>query len=160
MDLPQPLPFYGGSVTGPANCKRPMTLHYNRSIEKAKRRFLRHHMTNAETLLWAHLRNRQLLGYKFRRQHSVGAYVIDFYCPEKELALELDGESHNTKKAREHDMERKEHLERFGIHSLRFKNEEVFDDIKKVLSSIVERVEETRGAIPSATPPRVSKSPP
>ena len=66
-----------------------MTKIYNRSSEKTKRRYLRSHMTGAEVLLWRYLKGKQLLGHKFRRQSSVGPYVLDFYCPDARPAIGL-----------------------------------------------------------------------
>ncbi len=71
-----------------------MTKAYNRTEEKTKRRMLRRSMPRPEAILWARLRDRQLGGQKFRRQYSVGNFVIDFFCPELKLAVEIDGESH------------------------------------------------------------------
>ena len=81
------------------------------------------------------------MGYKFRRQYSVGAFVIDFYCPEVKLAIELDGESHESKRAREYDQERQRYLEQFDIHFLRFRDEQVFDRIESVLSFIAQTLQ-------------------
>ena len=71
-----------------------MTDFYNREIEKDKRQELRNSMPKAEVLLWIRLKGRQLLGCKFRRQYSIGAFVMDFYSPEIKLGIELDGDSH------------------------------------------------------------------
>jgi very-short-patch-repair endonuclease len=90
-------------------------------------------MTQPEIALWSRLKNRQLLKYKFRRQYSVGPFILDFYCPELKLAIEVDGENHDRSQAKESDQE---HIERFGIQFLRFKNEEVEKQIERVLTSI------------------------
>jgi len=71
-----------------------MSRVYNRSSEKTKRQLLRRVMPKAEQVLWSKLRRRQMLGYKFRRQYSIEAYVVDFYCPAARMAIELDGDSH------------------------------------------------------------------
>ena len=73
---------------------RLMTEIFNQSTEKSIRQELRNSMPTAEVILWTRLRGRQLLGCKFRRQYSVGAYVMDFYSPEVKLGIELDGDSH------------------------------------------------------------------
>ncbi|MFA5070711.1 MAG: endonuclease domain-containing protein [Patescibacteria group bacterium] len=78
------------------------------------RRTLRHNMTEAEVFLWVRLKNRQVLGYKFRRQYSVGYFVIDFYCPKLKLAIEVDGLSHFTKDTIEYDKRREEYIKSFG----------------------------------------------
>jgi very-short-patch-repair endonuclease len=67
-----------------------VTLHFNTTLQKQRRRFLRSHLPKAEAVLWTHLSRRQMLGYKFRRQYSVEQYIIDFYCPELKLAIEID----------------------------------------------------------------------
>ena len=118
-----------------------MTLYFNRASEKEKRQFLRNRPTKAEVILWGRIKNKQLMGYKFRRQYSVGAFVIDFYCPEVKLAIELDGESHESKRAREYDQERQRYLEQFDIHFLRFRDEQVFDRIESVLSFIAQTLQ-------------------
>ena len=83
-----------------------MTKHYNKTTEKEKRRKLRRYSTQAEQLVWNFLRNRQLLGYKFRRQYSVDQYVTDYYCSEIKLAVELDGASHNAIEQKKYDIKR------------------------------------------------------
>ncbi|MFN0159315.1 MAG: endonuclease domain-containing protein [Bacteroidota bacterium] len=113
-----------------------MTLHYNKTIEKTKRQFLRYHATEHEDFLWSHLRRRQILGVKFRRQYSVGAYVLDFYCPELKLAIEVDGKSHESTSAQRNDLERQTYLERFGIRFLRFRNDEVEYQTGNVIAAI------------------------
>jgi very-short-patch-repair endonuclease len=75
---------------------------HNRPALKSRRKELRRNSTPAEKLLWTMLQHSNLEGYKFRRQHSVGAYILDFYCSSKKLAVELDGESHFTEDATEY----------------------------------------------------------
>ncbi len=103
-----------------------MTKHYNKSSEKEKRRKLRQNQTNAEELVWRYLRNKQMLGYKFKRQYSVDHFVIDFYCPELKLAVEVDGESHNNPEQKEYDVQRQKYLEEFNIKFVRIKDEDLF----------------------------------
>jgi very-short-patch-repair endonuclease len=83
-----------------------------------------------------HLRNRRFGGYKFRRQYSIDNYVVDFYCPELKLAIEVDGEIHEIKQQREYDGERQKYLEKFNIIFLRITNEEVSGNIQSVLLKI------------------------
>ena len=87
-----------------------------------KRKTFRRNMTKAEVFLWVQLKNKQILGCKFRRQHSIGSFVVDFYCPKLKLALEVDGESHFTKEAVEDDKRREEYIKSFGIRFLRVTN--------------------------------------
>ncbi|MBW4621717.1 MAG: endonuclease domain-containing protein [Cyanosarcina radialis HA8281-LM2] len=97
-------------------------------------RYLRQHMTPAETQLWNALRCRQLLGLKFRSQHPVGRFIVDFYCPSCKLVIEVDGAIHDRQKA--YDESRTEHLQLFGYRVLRFSNEEIFHDLSTVLTRI------------------------
>jgi very-short-patch-repair endonuclease len=86
-------------------------------------RELRERQTEAERQLWAFLRNRGIGGFKFRRQHPVDPYVVDFYCEEKRLGIELDGVQHDGAEARCRDERRSEYLRSQGIRVLRFGNE-------------------------------------
>jgi very-short-patch-repair endonuclease len=98
---------------------------HNRKDMLATRRKLRRDTTNTEAALWALLKGRALGGRKFRRQHSVGPYVLDFYCPEERLAVELDGPLHDGGQRREHDAERTWNLESMRIRVMRFRNPDV-----------------------------------
>ena len=95
-----------------------MTEYFNKTTEKEKRRSLRRNMPQPERLIWSRLRRNQVLGYGFRRQYSVGAYVIDFYCPALKLAVEIDGNSHFEEHARANDRARQTFIESFGIRVL------------------------------------------
>ncbi|MBO9681243.1 MAG: DUF559 domain-containing protein [Flavisolibacter sp.] len=97
---------------------------------------LRATQTPAEQKLWSLLRNKQLKGKKFRRQHAIADYVVDFYCHECKLAIELDGNHHNNEEAKEYDKARTILLNEQAITVLRFWNEEVRKDIEKVLEKI------------------------
>lgn len=79
-----------------------MTKHYNKKSEQPKRRTLRKEMTFCEKIMWRHLRRKQL-GVRFLRQYSVDHYIIDFYCPELKLAIELDGSVHDLTDQKEYD---------------------------------------------------------
>jgi len=85
-------------------------------------RLLRKKETWAEKLLWGWLRDRRFSGYKFRRQHPIGDYYLDFFCEEAELNVELDGSQHGFPGQRKHDMEREAFLHSRGIKTLRFWN--------------------------------------
>lgn len=113
-----------------------MTKHYNKSSEKEKRRELRQNQTIAEKLAWRYLRNRQLLGYKFKRQYSVDKFVIDFYCPELKLVIELDGSIHELPDQKKRDEVRQKYLEEFGIKFIRIKNEELLGNPDKAFNHI------------------------
>ena len=100
------------------------------------RKELRNHLTPAEAKLWTMLKGAQLDGRKFRRQHSVGRYILDFCCPSERLAIELDGAVHDSEAAQQHDQARTLFLQHFGIKVLRFENQWVFKEPEGVLSAI------------------------
>lgn len=100
-------------------------------------RALRRRSTPAETALWEALRDRRLAGLKFRLQHGIGPFVLDFFCAECALVIELDGAIHDSQV--EQDTYRTEHLAQYGYRVIRFRNEEVFSD----LDSVLERIRET-----------------
>ena len=97
---------------------------------------LRKNMTYAEKILWHRLRNRQINDLKFRRQHPVDIFILDFYCHERRLAIEVDGGIHNQEAQKEWDENRTYELTEFGIKVLRFTNEDVINDTEKVINSI------------------------
>ena len=99
-------------------------------------RELRLRTTEAEQKLWSLLRNRQLKGKKFRRQHAIANYVADFYCNESKLVIELDGNFHTVEETKEYDKSRTNLLNELGIIVLRFWNEEVIKDPGKVIKKI------------------------
>ncbi len=119
-----------------------MTRIFNQTSEKEKRRKLRKESPQAELRLWYRLRHRQLLGCRFRRQYSVGAYVLDFYCPQLRLAIEIDGGSHFQPGSPEYDEQRQREIEALKIRFLRFRNDQVFENLDGVLESIAEIVRE------------------
>ncbi len=130
-----------------------MTQIFNRSCDKDKRLRLRRDSPLAEQRLWVRLRNRRLLGYRFRRQHGVGPYVLDFYCPELKLAIEVDGDSHFQAGADEYDRERQRYIESLGIHVLRFTNREVLERPDDVAVGIADVARVRGGVTPSKSPP-------
>ena len=89
-----------------------MTQNFNKVSEKEKRRKLRRNQTFCEKIVWTYLRDRKTLGCKFRRQYSVDHYVIDFYCTELKLAIELDGSIHDEPDQKKYDTYRQEYLEK------------------------------------------------
>lgn len=116
---------------------------YNRPEQKAIRQYLRNNMTPAEVALWKLLRERQVCGLKFRRQFGAGPYVLDFYCPELRLAIELDGAVHDSAEAVVYDRDRTEYLMReFRIRVMRFRNEQVFEEPEWVLEEIKKVLDE------------------
>ena len=99
---------------------------------------LRKNQTDAERLLWNRLRNRQLCNCKFRRQHEIGSYIVDFICLESKLIIELDGSGHILKK--EHDANRTNYLESLGYKIIRFWNNEVLQELDNVLNAIYQEI--------------------
>ncbi|HMQ04610.1 MAG TPA: endonuclease domain-containing protein [Pyrinomonadaceae bacterium] len=116
--------------------KRRETDIHNLPHRKEIRRELRSSLTPAEAALWKILKGSWLDGRKFRRQHSVGPFVLDFYCPSEKLAIELDGQIHFSGKAREYDTARRVYLESKGITVVRIENKFVFDDPEWVVDLI------------------------
>lgn len=113
-----------------------MTILKNKNKFLARRRELRKEQTSEEKILWQAVRNRKL-GFKFRRQYSVGGYILDFYCPEIKLAIELDGSQHFEKENLLYDQDRTNFLQILGCTILRFKNKEINENLKEVLSKIM-----------------------
>ena len=116
----------------PKRNDRPNTRPYLKTF----RTELRKNLTPAEASLWKVLKRSQLEGRKFRRQHSIGNYILDFYCPAERLAVELDGQVHKSERAELYDHERKLFLNYYGILVLRFENFLVFDELEYVLGNI------------------------
>jgi very-short-patch-repair endonuclease len=104
-----------------------------------RRKDLRKNMTEAETILWSQLKGHQF-GVKFRRQYGIGFYILDFYCPELKLAIEVDGNIHQTPEQASIDIERQECLEKIGLKFLRFTNTQIKSELNKVLLFIKQAV--------------------
>ncbi len=98
-------------------------------------RDLRKNMTDAEKVLWFHLKQ-NFEGFKFRRQHSLGIYIADFYCHKARLVIELDGNVHDNAEIKINDEIRQRNIEEGGIKIIRFKNEEIFKDLEMVLQKV------------------------
>ena len=113
----------------------PQRIHNRKSLKEVRRQ-LRRSLTPAEATLWKALQGSKLGGKKFRRQHSIGNYVVDFYCPECGLAVELDGDAHFTESGAEADAKRSAYLNQQKIRVLRFENREIFDNLEFVLAEI------------------------
>ena len=108
---------------------------YRPYLKQIARR-LRKNMTLSEVLLWNELRKKQMLGYDFDRQKPLDAYIVDFYCKQLCLAIEIDGESHSDEEVYHNDKIRQQRLEDLGVHFLRFSDIEVKQDMPNVLSAI------------------------
>jgi adenine-specific DNA-methyltransferase len=107
-------------------------------------------MTPAEAILWKYLRDRRFEKFKVRRQHPIGPYIVDFYCPAACLVVELDGETHVGREVA--DETRQQWLEAQGVRVLRFWNHEIYDDLQTVLEAIW-RACDTRGSAPLTPDP-------
>lgn len=112
--------------------KEKIIYSYNTKIARA----LRKKQTEAEKILWEKLRNRGLDGYKFKRQHGFGSYIVDFYCYSSRLIVEIDGTTHDKKEQKVMDFIREEVLIDSGFKIIRFTNEEVINKIDFVLNKI------------------------
>ena len=96
----------------------------------------RKNQTHAEQILWSKLRSRGLSGFKFRRQHPIDHYILDFYCSEAHLAIELDGGQHAEQENIERDNKRTEYLNQKGIRVIRFWNDDVLEHLDEVITEI------------------------
>ncbi len=105
--------------------------------------YLRENMTETEIILWEKLRNKQLLGYKFRRQHPINYFIVDFYCHKLNLVIEIDGEYHKKRKQLQLDIDRTKILEFQGLKVIRFSNEEVISNLSNVIKEINNQIELT-----------------
>ena len=108
----------------------------NHPATKEYRRLLRMTETPTERMLWKKLKGKQLEGYRFRQQHGFGPYVLDFYCPSLRLCIEIDGEVHVEDRVKQKDEERTIFLKENRIKVLKFRNEEVEQNIGNVLERI------------------------
>ncbi|MCB1780919.1 MAG: endonuclease domain-containing protein [Candidatus Competibacteraceae bacterium] len=131
----------------------------NLPVLRTFRKELRNRLTPAEAKLWTYLKQSKLDGRKFRRQHSVGYYILDFYCPAERLAVELDGAAHDSESAQEYDQERDLFLSYYRIKVLRFENKWVFQQTEAVLMEIKKHfgwLEETTLRTTPRTTPRTT----
>jgi very-short-patch-repair endonuclease len=102
---------------------------------------LRNNMTLSEVLLWDVLKNKQMMGYDFDRQKPIDEFIVDFYCKDLMLAIEIDGDSHDSEEAFEKDVKRQERLEKLGVRFLRFDDLEVKKDMTNVIRTIENWIE-------------------
>ena len=112
-------------------------------VERARE--LREKQTPAEEMMWEILRDRQFMGLKFRRQHQIGDYIADFYCDEKRLVIELDGNVHETEPQKAKDNVRDKYFRSIGLIVLRIKNEQVLNSTGTILETIAEQLPSTSG---------------
>ena len=128
--------------------KSKFDMYYGATPEtQEKAKILRKNETMAEKLLWNKLKEKQLYGYKFRRQHPISQFIVDFYCHELKLIIEVDGKIHNKPLVKENDENKPENkeyddnrtaeLERYELKIMRFTNDEIENNLKKVIRSIL-----------------------
>lgn len=116
-----------------------MNIHYNNNLKHLASQ-LRNDSTQSEIRLWKYLKARQL-GVRFIRQKPIGNYIVDFYCKELRLAIELDGLSHHYEETMRKDQEKETYLNELGIEVLRFEDKEVFGDIDNVMAILLDYIE-------------------
>ena len=116
---------------------------------KVRARMMRKRSTPAEDQLWQRLRRKRLAGFHFRRQHPIVRYIVDFYCAEAKIVVEVDGAVHDRPGQEGYDMERQEFLESLGLRVMRFKNDEVMRGTDGVVKAIAAALEST----PPPNPP-------
>ena len=109
---------------------------YNIKAKEPQRKELRNFSTAAEAVPWRNLKNGQLKSKKFRRQQSIGPYIVDFYCPESRLIVELDGAGHFTENGAKYDAKRTEYFREQDFRVIRFENKTVYRDLEYVLETI------------------------
>ncbi len=129
-------------------------MHYtnaeaNANEHKEHRKSLRSNLTPAEATLWRELQSRAL-GWKFRRQQGIGPYILDFYCPQLRLCIELDGSAHDY--SYEYDEQRTAYLAEQGIRVVRFSNAQIFTCLSEVVEEIIRECNEIANSI--VTPPK------
>jgi very-short-patch-repair endonuclease len=115
---------------------------HNRKYLETRRKELRKNLTSAEATLWKSLQRKQLKGRKFRRQHSIENFIVDFYYPQEKLIIELDGAIHLDFAQQNYDFERMQKLEELGFTVISFENKLVFENLPWVLEKISNRMQE------------------
>jgi very-short-patch-repair endonuclease len=101
-------------------------------------------MTKAEVYFWNRVKQSAVRGVKFRRQHSIDEFILDFYAPELKLAVEIDGGYHNLPEVRKYDSRRSKHIETYGITIIRFTNDEVLQDQDATINRLIAVIENLR----------------
>ncbi len=118
-----------------------MSKIFNRYSQKELRNGLRHKMTPHEIILWSKLKNSQLHNCKFRRQHGIGRFIVDFYCPELKLVIEVDGANHFfDEESEKYDNKRQKFIESQGIKVIRVGNTDIKDNMSGVLDLISQEI--------------------
>lgn len=122
---------------------------FNKSLLKEKRKFLRNNMTISERMLWEKIKGKQLLGVKFRRQCSIGNYIVDFFTYDQNLVIEIDGDSHFlTEEAKKYDKKRSDFLNSLGLRIIRFTNIEIKNNLTACIEKLITVIENTPPNLP------------
>jgi very-short-patch-repair endonuclease len=122
-------------------------LPYNPKL-KERARQLRNNMTKGEVVLWQRLKKRQMMGYDFDRQRPIDQFIVDFYCKSLVLAIEVDGDVHDSEAAQQYDIERQAQLEALGVRFLRFRDEDVRRNTNIVCQTIADWIKRDRAQSP------------
>jgi very-short-patch-repair endonuclease len=120
---------------------------YNPKL-KERARQLRNNMTKGEVILWQRLKKRQMMGYDFDRQRPIDQFIVDFYCKSLALAIEVDGDVHDSEAAQQYDVERQAQLEALGVRFLRFRDEDVRRNTNIVCQTIADWIKRDRAQSP------------
>ena len=123
---------------------RRSIIPYNPKL-KERARELRRQCTPAEAALWKRIKSKQLLGYDFDRQKPINNFIVDFYCKDLMLAIELDGESHANKN--EYDLERDIILSKLGIKTVRYTNDDIFNSIENICNDLMDIIRNREEAL-------------
>jgi very-short-patch-repair endonuclease len=115
-----------------------MTEIFNKANQKEKRRNLRKKQTPEELIFWSHIKSRRLGGFKFRRQYSINKYIADFYCPELQFVVEIDGGQHYEKENMEKDRLRSEYFTDLGLNIKRYTNVDIKNNLSGTLDDLLE----------------------
>ena len=114
-------------------------LPYNPKLKEKARR-LRNNSTKAEIRLWLYLKGRQMMGYDFHRQRPIDNYIVDFFCRELMLAIEIDGYTHTFEEVADRDEKKEKRLRELGVRVIRFRDEDVMNNLEGVIKEIEDRV--------------------
>ncbi len=121
-----------------------MRFIFNNPNFKLIRRGLRQQMTDAELLFWSKIKNKQLCAYKFRRQYSIGPFIVDFYCPKLKLVIEIDGSQHAKLDIINYDSSRTAYFQSMNIKVIRYWNHEIMNNIEGVYIDLQEQIKKRR----------------
>jgi very-short-patch-repair endonuclease len=129
-----------------------MTKIFNKKEKTFFRRKLRNSLTKSEVILWKFLKGKQN-GFKFRRQCSIGKYIVDFYCPELKLVIEVDGSTHYEEEVFNKDLIKDDYLKKLNLIIKRYNAENIFNSLDDVLSDIYNTCEELKNNLTTPAPP-------